>query len=500
MDENYIKIKQINCEYVRLIKSYHTKLCECVPEANPSSYQELKDALTANINLKTSIPTKFGITKVSNIEFLFDELRDNINQFWKINSRRLFRSIQKSDINGNAMWLDRDITIDLTKYFLYYDCVYIPDPTPNYLNHWDNLPPHDKISLLDWITIVLDMEQLATCDLDTPLIVFYPQQFSNSNESDIVSNLNDVTENLTLSTLKDVFQVGNQSTSILEIMEEIKGHNCFQQAGLIDYNKLNILVNLFNSPEINLRQFNNISANDLSYKSFKEHRLVNRYCSDDLIWIIKILLSYYYLLLSREHNSSFLKARNTTTPKFFWGYNYRNNLIRQNYMVNNMHDDDFINHTFETGFSWLNNLSIEDCIKIREYGYMNDMRDIFRKKVRVYSELDLDHIDHATAHYENDIKQIIAEESKKLETDFSGIKKRLMLSSASFVVGASLTVGGFMYPPASIVSAILGVGLGTKSIRDIQIEGTNWSNYKKSFNYRPVNLLINQLNNNTNNT
>jgi hypothetical protein len=155
--------------------------------------------------------------------------------------------------------------------------------------------------------------------------------------------------------------------------------------------------------------------------------------------------------------------------------------------------EDVVSAAFQTTeLRWLSNVSVEDLVRMREHGVMEDLRRVFRVNWRTLKKASLDDFPRVTFEVRQNVDRALAEYSLQAEREREAVRRRLRLGVINFALTGSLTLASVAFPtimPLALVSAGVSLGFGGKSIRDIVNDRLSGKREIKELAGRPVGLL-----------
>lgn len=494
------KIKNINNQYVELIEQFYLSLFKNLKikiDNSLGTKQLINDFMKQN-KQKIIVPTNYGTSSISYLEYQLNRFHDNIINFWNQNRNEFLICIKNINLNGIILWDDARKNSVITKHLLYYDSVFIPDPIYEYTSAWDSLDIDGKLSkVTSWMFYVLELKKLAISSLDIPLVIFFPEFLGPKSVDSKKLHITEVCESLVLKTLRDEMNLEKDFDNIGVLIEFINAERIDKVNKNINYKKIYEFINSDNflNP---LTMPSSLNSMGLENMISLKYGLTNGNLSKaDIFNLIIYVQVVYQLVISRELNGTFLNSDVGGSKSLMLGWSQRNAYLKDDYLKSySIKDIEIMDMSFQTGFTWLDDLSPIECIRLRENGYLEDMRKILGSHKTQLAFSDEKDFLNLSKQYEKDVIMIINEESKKMRLEFNSIKKDFRLSSASLGMGVALTVASYIIPPLSIISAILGIGVGTASIKDLLGKHQNKAIYQNSLQFRPANILIDHLNNN----
>lgn len=360
---------------------------------------------------------------------------------------------------------------------------------------WDNIGIDGKLSkVTSWVFNVLELKKFVEANTDIPLVIFFPEFLGSNSSEHKKLKIDDVCKKLTLKTFRDAFGYNKDFDKVDEFVEFLNNSKDSDLREKFNFKQIHELIG-HNSLLDPFKMPASLAAMGISRMTSNLHNANNGVVTKKTIFDLMIYVQVTYnLIIMREVNGSFLNSEIGSSDLLFSGWNQRNKYIENEYLRQpNIQQNSILNMSLETRFTWLNTLSIDECIRLRENGYLDEMRKMFsieNKQLALSSDKEYAKL---SAKYEETIKALILEESEKMALEYKDIRKEYNLSAISLGIASILTVGSFVVPPLGIISAILGLGYGTKSVKDLIGAHEKKGIYKNSIQFRPSTVLLKHL-------
>jgi len=141
---------------------------------------------------------------------------------------------------------------------------------------------------------------------------------------------------------------------------------------------------------------------------------------------------------------------------------------------------------------WLSNVTLEELVRMRNDGFMEEMRSLFRlssAEIRRASATDVRDVSLKVA---ATLDERLAEHSEILARSKTDYRRRFMLSAASLFLNGSISLVAALVPllPVTIAAAVYSIGWGGKSaldmVRDKRQHDAEWQQLHR----RPIALVF----------
>lgn len=142
---------------------------------------------------------------------------------------------------------------------------------------------------------------------------------------------------------------------------------------------------------------------------------------------------------------------------------------------------------------WLTNITMEDLVRFRERGQMEEVRKLFRDSQRSLRTLSDGAFATAADVVADELVRRLDDEEKRLVADSKQFSRSVSLDVLSFTAGLSFGVASALLPalaPLALPSALISATVGTKSLADLAKAG--WKRYTDNRDYRnrPIAVML----------
>lgn len=468
-------LRSIHQEYFRLLKSHFVH-----------EQQEFRDSkmIAGDFGLmlverdeahQVLMPTGSG-KYISGLQFKLRALLQDVAEFWKANASAVVDWISSSDalcLSCNAFY---NITLDessFRKLGLYFDTLCIADPL--YLPADSNTATEMRSSsapiemrFLAFYFFTLNLERVFLADCDPPLAVLYaPLSYLNISDDESIEAR---ACELGLQFVGELVAPGKGAKDFADLAD-LSDQVSEQQ--LLDLLRTEPIYRGISGDEI-LCFYDGLIMQDSFYKT-RASALLRQLPSTSRLLLAMQGFAHksMYWALHMEHECSLLPMARHAQDAITWS-TYKRVLAMcgsQYADHTGISQEDAVVLALENPeLQWLANVSVEDLIKLREMGFMEEMRALFRTSAaelrrtptnditRVWNLVTTDINDRLTAH---------AEEIVRKESEY---KRSMKLSAGSLLLTVGLGVASVTLPamlPFAIGSGLFSAVVGSRSLRDV---------------------------------
>lgn len=494
--ENISTIRKIQNEYLRLLRSHFKSELE--------EFQKSKLSINEFLQRKTKdlgpdLLITSPKTPVSQLEHKTAALVDEIKLFWIKNGDALAHATQQLGLFGIGLWTEMGIDEMVPKYGLYFDTLFVPDPFLTYSDaHFrEGAPAIAKAQALGFLIVALSVSEAAEANTQLPMLIYYPQLYGHSDlkRKETLKGLYTQADIFAAEVLKVSFNITENLGSIDEIVQYLLK---------VEPPKLNQIMNIrflmdFIGPFVGSID-NYPLSKTRGFGELAQKITLRKLEKPDVFKITQIIQSFFYMLGAREANSAHFGFE-PNVSSFFWKANLFKNDVLKNYWIKNskITEEDLLSYSFERKFPWLSNLSITDCIKLREDGVLEEIRDVFRIEKSNLKSVKIEDFESASRNFEEKVSAVIENYSEETKRKAEEIKRKLKLTYLSFGATVGLGVASLAFPAISalaIGTTAFGMAMGTASIKDVVNEHLTGSKIKNELGQRPISLLLKAYNEN----
>lgn len=143
--------------------------------------------------------------------------------------------------------------------------------------------------------------------------------------------------------------------------------------------------------------------------------------------------------------------------------------------------------------SWLSNVTIEELARLREVGFMEEMRQLFRVNAAKLQRASVEDFRSVWAEVSTTINERLAAHSEEIRRKEAEYKRSLKLSSASLLLNGGIGLASVALPPllpVAIASAAFSLIVGGKSVRDLVHDHKERTHTTADLANRPVAFLF----------
>ena len=491
-------IRGIQREYFQLLRKHLAAEQQGFSESGLDAPEYCSRLFKSDTASELILPGTSG-KYISPLSYRIRALLTDIAEFWKQHSAAMVQWIEQSTalcLSYNAPYVDLEKVASFRRLGLYFDTLCVTDPLFLPTESWRA----NQIALTDapmesgyliWFFLLLRLEPLFLADCDPPLAVLYPSLLSLHLKDDLQAELR--AQEVAFDTTRKLLGIDRKVSSWDDFIEVTKT--------VPEESALRILRTdpMFQGHSI--KDILSLGLGMLFEASgyARETRAVFESMPRNLklVWGIQTFVSRsLYPILHSENECSHLPLARYVRDRKQWAI--LKTLLQRSASESaeslGLTPEDAAVFAFENpDLQWLSNVSVAELIRLRELGFMEEMRDFFRVNTAALRRASVKEsgavLQQISARFDDRLNAH-AKELKRREAEY---RRSLKLSAASLVVTAGLGVASVALPamlPVAIGSAIYSATIGSKSAKDL-IE--QWSEHKKTdaqLKNRPIAFLF----------
>lgn len=498
MSEIFNKIRNIQNQYYRVVKDSLTDNQLMKLETFP--LLELREYLLTEFSKQTLfIPG--SKEKKSALELRFDQLVNNIAQFWGEYSSQLSILLHEASLYSITLESFGFITnlLNTTKRLgIYFDTIFIVDPL--HIPHkesrqtlFEHLNWKSKADMMESLSITLRLQELKSNDLDIPIYCIIPD----------VSNEPDTSYEQANEFLEDVI-FESHDIPLMDILVR-KTDNQINKM-IVNKNIHDELINIY------LRQYytnmgiksptawdvhlfpSNISKPfnlDLDNLPISESLKALQWYTADTFY------SYKETIRSSIAFGADPIIESSNLVTYNWFQNKLNNRLKYDLRINS-EEETIVTAISKKSLSFLEALSLRDLKKIREKGTLEELRKqlrIERKELRCSPDNDFR---VSSEIFANNLFKIINEYSDEFKSITKQKKENLVKTSILLGSSASLGIASLAFSSCfvlGVICATTSILFGGKSLLDLIKEYNEGKRQIDVLHQKPVSLLYKAFSN-----
>lgn len=499
----HIELKNIYTEYFVLLSNFLK-----------SERQEFVNSNLIPLALDGLVPQEWAIKMVarrgayldsnSNQQFYISneiqKAHSACKEFWKLNGDK-FKSILTNEIQSLKVFVLRQRLHSMKKLPVYFDSLLVIDSFHtstaneefNSLHSLHNLGPDDNINrwagaLGDFLVTYYLVESLLEFDFDEPIYILCPdvEMLNKSRLSHLIA-LNNSNSEESFNYLKSELQL-LKFNSANEYVDYIKG--------LSSEDVENELLKFHTS---GIRNKCKASATDeqLQFTYDILHHLSNPVTREIIALIMINQERFAQINELNELCSTYKSVIGSST--YEWQTFMDAVKFKQSSSFINMgiSKEQAVVRTIEKGsIKVFENLTYADLVSFRSNGYMNEIRDLFRVSNLNLATARIEDFEAVCNSLEGEFDLALKEASEKIEKDEKHIKKKLKLSSGSFLIGTTIGFSTSMLPilqDYGMASNILSALVGSASLFDVINLHLKHKKVIKGLSFRPTTVFIKEM-------
>jgi hypothetical protein len=463
-----------------------------------SSGLSLEEYLASgSLRLQSDLAIAKGRRALSSTEYKAEAFRDDIRSFWDKHSGPLQAAIGNDSGMSVCVWGDMDLPVIVPRYAVYFDTVFIPDGIPYYANpEKRGLSPAAYVDgYFAWTVLLSRWKNLMLADADPLPVIIYPQRFSMGGPHETswvkkrVEHLEKLASTLTYHYMSE--------TLGLEASEPV-GLSLFETALFTDLDLLGRRLEQSDLPEFLGPMFQQIdnfpTIGGKGYEGLLSRISRGKVTRRDLQRIFGLVQSHFYFLESREENARHLHSDNALADMGWVAAKRKNNLLvkRLNATLEPS-EPRIVAVSFERRFKWLDNLTDEDIIRIREHSGLQELRRLLDIDRRLLKQAAAEDFEEVAREYEASVLSRLDAFSAELLKAAEKLTRKRRKALASFAVSAGLGAASLALPTLlvlSLLSFAYGTVVGGSSIWDLIDGYRDDPDKEKEIRERPITLLL----------
>jgi hypothetical protein len=455
----YTDIGNIQNEYLRILESHFQVIWQKYSESDLSPLQFLNNTPMGSYSSELVIPYKGS--QWSALAYEADQLLNKITSFWTIH-RQSVESILKSsnrlntqigDLNGMSSYYANAVT----RLGLYFDSICLIDPLAVAAQRRDTMERYfngtiDDPQLLHLILNYLEIRSLKpflVSETDLPIGILIPPIGVVWGDATF-KFLEEAAEKNTYKLFADAFnkQVDSfgdlvkifETNSLKHIEKKFKEHTA-----------LNGLLKIFGSLD-NLVEFSSAETpNPNRFYSKLPRRMKN-------MTHIKGTIEGIFLAQEGAETSAAELGIDINIHKHHWEFN-KQRIKGNSSLLSSLGVRDEIPiqaAIMSDKMNWMSATTIDDLVKLRENGYMEQVREIYRINRRELQRASVENADSIASLVVNNVTEALQNYQNEIETLKQKSSKGWINKITLFFIPGSLAVASIFFPPLGVIGTAYG--------------------------------------------
>lgn len=443
------------------------------------------------------IPSLTG-RNLTDLQFKLRDLLVDVQSFWQQNSAAVLEWIAKTQVLCflcNLPFTPFENIATISRFGLYFDTICITDPLYLPADSWraqqmhDNPGAHEAIYLVPFFEM-LTLEELVATRCDPPIAIVYPAIIHLNIKADEVTEFKarDISRKL-VGSLLGLANPPTDDDGFFELCQRIPegvSEETIKTSPLFDSQSPQEILEWGTAILLEASG----GATDLS----RIMRSVPR-----SIQLAFGMSAYFhrqlYNVFHAEHECGILPMSQPFLSRPPWQMMRRALELggEEERKLTGLSEEEAAVLAFENpGLRWLSNVTTQELIRLRDTGFMDEMRSFFRLNAAALRRSSGEDFENIWKAVQSNMDARLRDHSKEIETDQSAYKHQLRLSAGSLLVTAGLGVASIALPaliPLSIGSAIYSAVIGGKSIKDILQQRAEHGTAAQRLANRPIAFL-----------
>lgn len=434
---------------------------------------------------------------VHGAEYKADAFISDVRTYWRDHADELDAALGKHTLMSALVWGDMDVPSIAKKFSIYFDTIFAADSTSFFLSPREhNLSPALYTpQILAYILNALEVKPLVLAESDVPLVVFYPQRFSVRGlheatwTQERIKRVKERSDSIAGAYLSETLGVVSAGDAISDLFRQVLKLGAARISQSMHAQDLAAVFVQF-SKDLSLFP----SLRGKGYERLRDRVLARRLTEADLERIFVLCESLFFLLESREENSQHIGADNALSPLMWEAASRKNAFLARRFAAQvDLDADAVVAASFQRGFTWLDNVDVEDILQMREDKGIQVMRDTLRIERDLVRRASIEDFGRVSKEFEQTVIRRLEEFSDLLRATAEALRSRRRSSLLSFGASATLGAASLAFPallPLSIGSAIYGLVVGGPSLKDLLNEHLTGKRTIADLRDRPVTLLL----------
>lgn len=486
-------IKMIQKEYFALFESYFVNLRSSFlsSKLKPVEFLLQEKCFEESSNIEFSHMGK----RWSSLAYQADRLLSEVFVFWKTHQGGLQNALkdceklctQVGDLNGNSRYYANAIL----RLGLYFDSICVIDPLSIMAQRRERKEKfftgrNDDTWLAELLVNYLEIARikpLLLSQTDLPIAIIIPPGGLSWGEKEF-NNAFEIAKNNTYALFADALGEKIGSTPDLYRVLEKRSLAYFEQtlpkhwalSSLLDDPALKSLSQLIElSKKIHVDDIGNIKAYERLSADVKS-----------IAHLFSTFLSIMLVLEGAELSASELGI-DVNIPKSYWSLNkFRQRTIAKNFRNLVPEEAPVQAAIMSESMDWMTAANLDDLIRMREEGMMEEVRKVYRIKRRDLQKANIDNYEAATKAVVDQVSAALQETLSEIKTSEKQSLRNWAGQIGKLVSSGALGVASFIFPPLGIPSLIASLALPGNSLFDLYKHYVSNKEEKKEVKNRPI--------------
>jgi len=495
-------IRHINNEYFYMLEQHFAQEQRVIRGHSFPDYSALAEFVlneVAKPHLSSGVLISDpNLGSISGFAYRVSALLRDVVSFWGQQAAPLREEMRSSDsfsvLLNDRDWLHSPATARATS--VYFDTLCIPDQLYTYGTTINEDSNHDFMSihaLMAFFTLVA-RKPLFVNTLERPIATLYPR---TPDSEDTLRDAYDKTRLL----VNDLF--GLQHTEYGQTIDFFQDRTFDRLIGDLSQGPFHELAEA-----ISLSAFHGCKVNGVENSLEAQVRLIvlgtresagfspeeTHSSIEGGVPLLVFLFRHVADLLQKIHVIHTLRADPFLDPLTWEVFKWQVGNNTKSFELLGITDEQVMIKLLMTErLSWLSNISTEELVKIREDGYMEDMREVFRLSRLQLKHASVQDFEEVADQLANHVEAALREHEERLAIERREEKAKLLKGLTSFSASVGLSVASLALPallPLAITSALYSAVVGGKSVRDLINDHLSEKKIVADIAQRPIALLL----------
>jgi len=468
------EIKRVQVNYLEVLKSHLPQLWRDYETSQLSPLLFLQQY--NDLRFPGGIEVSHGGRRWSSLSYKVNHLLDDVLLFWANNRRPLEDAISQSDklntqvgdLNGRShYYMDAALRLGL-----YFDCICLLDPLAIAAQRRETMDDfltgkNDDPELIQLLLCFLELrtlEPLIASDTDSPIAIVMPpggitwgddkfKAIENVSKSNAIRLFADALEE-PISTLGELLEYVTKG-SLEDLESRFKRHEVLRDIfEKIGFKSLAEVID-----------FSRVSTSPLHDRSSQLAKLP----------LMAQVIAHIFgpiqgLMLAIEGaEASATEARiDINIPGSLWNfYKYRAKSEAELFSRGLRDEVPIQAAIMSEAMEWMGAATVEDLVRMREQGLMEQVRSIYRIKRRELQRASLENLEAATKAVVETVTGELVEAMNEAREQQAAAVRSLATQSGKFIVSGGLGVASLFFPVLSVISVIYAAAVPGASVTDV---------------------------------
>ncbi|MGD8455889.1 MAG: hypothetical protein PVF83_05855 [Anaerolineales bacterium] len=483
-------IVNIQKEYLKILESYFQNLWQKYSESGLSPIQFLHDIPPSNFSSNIVIPYRGA--QWNTLSYQADQLLVEISSFWSLHRQSLVDALKTSDrLNtqiGDLNGMSNYYSLAVTRLGLYFDSICLLDPLAIASQRRETMEDYFTGSINDpQLTYLLlnylgirSLKPFLLSDTDLPIAILVPpigivwgdetfKYLQESAEKNAYRLFGDAFDR-DIDSLDDLVKTF-ETNSLQQIEKKFKEHTVLKEL-LKTFNSLDNMIK-FSASDVQIPENRLFSKLPLQMRNMAH---------------IKGIIEGRFLALEGAETSAAGLGIDINIPNEHWEFNkYRIEGNSSFFATRGLRDEIPVQAAIMSEkMNWMLATTVADLVKLRENGFMEQIREIYRVNRLDLQRSSIEDLDTTASIVVNNVTEALQNYQDEIEAFKQKSSKGWFNNIIFFFISGSLGIASLFFPPLGLIGttySLLGPGA---SITDFVKKYIDDKNNQQAISNRPI--------------